>query len=124
MEPLLPTPSDSNPNHQDQEPASSKLLDELLESTLSQRGKSLSGEEWELLRNVTIESDKSQIEFTESTTRIIEAFLFKRFPKTLANQKNLRRMSEGIAQTLCGDPTSRQRLAEFLQHLRATNSGA
>ncbi len=124
MEPQRSTPSDSNGQHQDQEPASSKLIDELLESTLSQRGKSLSGDEWELLHNVTIKSDESQMEFAESTTRIIEAFLYKRFPKTLANQKNLRRMSESIAQTLCGDPTSRQRVVEFLQHLRAANSGA
>ena len=122
MEPQRSTPSDSNA--QDQEPASSTLLDELLESTLSQRGKTLSREEWELLRSVTIKSDENQVEFTESTTRIIEAFLHTRFPKTLANQKNLRRMSESIAQTLCGDPTSRQRLVEFLQHLRAANTGA
>lgn len=116
--------SDLNSKIQEPEPIGSKLLYELLESTLSQRGRSLSSKEWELLREVTKESDDRRAEFHECMTRIIEAFLFQRFPKTLSNQTNLRRMSENIAKTLCGDPTSRQRLGEFLEHLRVTQSGA
>jgi hypothetical protein len=123
MDPHRSSPNITNEIQREHEPTSSKLLDELLESTLSQRGKSLSDDEWELLRSVLIKSDLSQVEFLEASTRVIEAFLFKRFPKTLANQNNLRRMSENIAQTLSGDPTSRQRLVEFLQHLRASNTG-
>jgi hypothetical protein len=118
MEPLPVSPhSDPEPK---QLPSGTKLLDELLESTLAQRGRTLSDSEWQLLRQVAARSDSSDIDFLELSTRIIEAFLLQRFPKTLNDTTGVHRMSQSISQTLCGDPSSRQRLVEFLQHLRGS----
>ncbi|MDZ4850392.1 MAG: hypothetical protein SGI77_13990 [Pirellulaceae bacterium] len=123
MEPQQSSQSETNSQSYEEAPSRSKLLDELLESTLSQRGKSLLGEEWELLREIANKADQDGVNFVEIATQIIEAFLFQRFPKTLSNQASLHRMSENIAQTLCEDPTSKQRLTEFVQHLRNPNRG-
>jgi len=99
------------------EEASSKVLSELLEATLSQRQRSLSEQEWSTLRGVVATFESNSTAFEDLVVALVEAFLRHRLSATVNSTDSLKQMSSSIARTLCGDPTSRQRLMVFQQQL-------
>lgn len=99
------------------EEASSKVLSELLEATLSQRQRSLSEQEWDGLRTIVSQFERSPTEFEDLVVALVEAFLLNRLSATIKSVDSLKQMSRSIARTLCSDPASRQRLMVFQQQL-------
>ena len=119
-------PSDPNglpTQEQNAEDANSKIWNQLLESTLVQRARSLSKVEWSQLFEVAREFDGGQSTLEEFVIEMVETFLSIRFPATVTTSAYLKQMSRSIGQTLCSDPLSRQRLVDFHQHLRGMNCG-
>jgi len=99
------------------EEASSKVLSELLEATLSQRQRSLSEQEWSTLKGVVASFESNSTAFEDLVVALVEAFLRHRLSETVNSIASLKQMSKSIAQTLCSDPSSRQRLMVFQQQL-------
>lgn len=123
---MQPQPSDSNdlPTHElNSEDANSKIWNQLLESTLVQRARSLSQYEWSKLCEVAKEFDGGQSTLEEFVIALVGTFLSIRFPATVTTGQYLQQMSRSIGQTLCSDPLSRQRLVDFHQHLCGMNCG-
>ena len=99
------------------EETSSKLLSQLLESTLSQKKTALSEQEWTSLRKIVSGSKSTPMPFEELVVAMVEAFLLNRLGPTFKTTDELHSMSETIARTLCSDPSSRQRMVEFQEQL-------
>jgi hypothetical protein len=99
------------------EEASSKVLSELLEATLSQRQRSLGEHEWASLKAVVSQFENSPTAFEDMVVALVEAFLRDRLSATVKSMDSLTQMSRSIARTLCSDPISRQRLIVFKQQL-------
>lgn len=99
------------------EETSSKVLSELLEATLSQRQRSLSDQEWGMLRSIVAAFESSSNAFEDLVEALVEAFLKHRLSATVNSADAFKLMSKSIARTLCSDPTSRQRLMVFQQQL-------
>jgi hypothetical protein len=99
------------------EQASSKVLSELLEATLSQRERSLSDHEWASLKSIVRQFEKSPLAFEDLVVALVEAFLRNRLSATVKSLDSITNMSRSIARTLCSDPVSRQRLMVFQQQL-------
>ena len=96
------------------EETSSSLLDQLLQSSFSQKKRTLSEEEWSALREIVKGAESKPMPFEELVVALVESFFLKRFIKT---KEALHSMSKTIARTLCSDPTSRLRLVEFQKQL-------
>lgn len=95
-------------------PSSAHALREWIESALADKKVGLSEQEWQILHSAASHSSGQLVDFAVA---IVDSLLGLRFP-TLQQDETLRRkMTERIAQTLCSDPTSRQRLIEFQQNL-------
>ena len=103
--------------------AGSKILNQMLESTLEHRSRSLTNDEWTQLQKVAREFESSPHTFEEFVIALVSAFLLNRFPATVSNMEYLKQVSLSIAQSFCGDPLSRQRLLEFQQQLRGIDCG-
>ncbi len=103
--------------------ANSKIWNQLLESTLVQRARSLSKLELSKLCEVAKEFDGGQSTLEEFVVALVETFLAIRFPATVTISVCLKQMSRSIGHSLCSDPLSRQRLVDFHQHLRGMNCG-
>jgi hypothetical protein len=116
-------PNDLPTRELNAEDAGSKIWNQLLESTLVQRARSLSTVEWSLLCEVARKFDGGQSTLEEFVVELVETFLSNRFPATVSTAEYLKQMSRSIGQTLCSDPLSRQRLVDFHQHLRGMNCG-
>ena len=99
------------------EKTASNLLSQLLEGSLSQKKGTLSDEEWTTLREVVKRPGGSESTFEEIATGLVRAFLKVRLANNFKNEESLASLSATIAKTLCSDPTARQRLLEFQQHL-------
>lgn len=99
------------------EEMSSKVLSDLLESTLSQRQRALSEQEWSTLRTIASTHESSPTSFEDMVVAMVEAFLRHRLSATVGSADSLKQMSRSVARTLCSDPTSRQRLMVFQQQL-------
>ena len=96
--------------------SSPDLLRHVLEETL-QRGKSgMSEPEWQAIRQIASEHRERQLSMDQITELLVAALLAARFPD-LASQESRRSMCNRIAASLCGDPTSMQRLKIFWQQL-------
>ena len=114
-----PVPSQANSVEKELTPekTASNLLSQLLEGSLSQRKRTLSDEEWSCLREVVRRPAGTESTFEEMVTGLVEAFLKVRLANNFKNQESLTILCATIARTLCSDPTARQRLLEFQQHL-------
>jgi len=99
------------------EQASSKVLSELLEATLSQGERSLSDHEWASLKSIVRQFEKSPLAFEDLVVALVEAFLRNRLSTTVKSLDSITNMSRSIGRTLCSDPVSRQRLMVFQQQL-------
>ncbi len=99
------------------EETSSKLLSQLLESTLSQKKRALSEQEWISLREVVTGSKNGPMPFEELVVAMVKAFLINRLGPTFRTGDALHSMCTTIARTLCSDPASRQRMVEFQEQL-------
>lgn len=96
---------------------SSSLLDQLLESSFSQKKRALSEQEWSTLREIVKGAESKPMSFEELVVALIESFLLNRLTTTVKTKDALHSMSKTIARTLCSDPMSRQRLLEFQKQL-------
>ena len=99
------------------EETSSSLLDQLLESSFSQKKRVLSEQEWSNLREIVKGAESKPMPFEELVVALVESFLLNRLTTTIKTKDALHSMSRTIARTLCSDPTSRQRLVEFQKQL-------
>ena len=95
---------------------SSSLLDQLLESSFSQKKRALSEQEWSNLREI-VKAESNTMPFEELVVALVESFLLNRLTTTIKTKDALHSMSQSIARTLCSDPTSRQRIVEFQKQL-------
>jgi hypothetical protein len=110
-----PAPSDEHENRLEE--ARATILTQLLEGSLSQKNRSLSEEEWALLRQVASRPEVRECTPEEFAVLLIESFLKRRLPSSFQQQVTLNNMSKSIARTLCSDPTARNRLLEFQRQL-------
>lgn len=99
------------------EETNSGLLDQLLESSFSQKKRALSEQEWSDLREIVKRAESKPMPFEELVVALVESLLLNRLTTTIKTKDALHSMSNTIARTLCSDPTSRQRLVEFQKQL-------
>jgi hypothetical protein len=107
----------------DRESVGSRVLNELLEASLSKRGRTLTAEEWFSWKNACRKSNSDSSNLEEFVVAMVEALLSIRFPKMTTRSKELTSMSRCIGQTLCGDPFFRRRLTDFREQLRGLSNG-
>ena len=114
-----PVPGQANPIEKEvpHEENASSLLSQLIEGSLSQRKRTLSDEEWACLREVVRRPVGTELTFEEMAIGLVKAFLKVRLANNFKDQESLAVLCATIARTLCSDPTARQRLIEFQQHL-------
>ncbi len=108
----------------------SDLLRTVLESTLSSSNKSLNDEELRALAQLA-KSSASDLPLSQVTLQLVSHLLKLRFGNAASvNASNAAdtksptpfdNMSKSIAETLCNDPTSARRLAQFWQLLRESS---
>jgi len=110
-------------NELEAEEASSRILNELLGATLSREKRVLSQEDWGRLQDATRKLDVPEASLDEFVVMLVESFLVGRFPKEFVSSGALSSMSSSLGQTLCSDPASRKRLAQFRQQIREMNRG-
>jgi len=106
--------------------SSPDLLREVLEATLSRGAREMSAgemsaEECQQLQAVARLHQSSQLDMSEVAELLVTALLATRFPP-LASPEASRQMCQRIAASLCGDPTSMQRLKVFWNQLRQSVS--
>jgi hypothetical protein len=101
--------------------SSPDLLREVLEATLSRGAGEMSAEECQQLQAVARMHLSSQLDMSEVAELLVTALLATRFPP-LASPEASRQMCQRIAASLCGDPTSMQRLKVFWNQLRQSVS--
>ena len=99
------------------EETNSNLLDQLLESSFSQKKRVMSEQEWSTLREIVKGAESKPMPFEELVVLLVESFLLNRLTTTIKTKDELHSMSKTIARTLCSDPTSRKRLLEFQKQL-------
>lgn len=97
--------------------SSPDLLRHVLEETLARGAGEMSSEELAALRDVAQALAGSHMDMSLIAEKLVAALLSKRFPD-LANPDAHRQMSRRIAASLCGDPTSMQRLKTLWNQLR------
>ncbi len=95
---------------------------ELLESTLKNRDRSLTSSEWSRLGEVARQYAGGDA-FENFVVELVETLLRMRFPAFAQTKSDVCAMSRRIGQTLCSDPSSRQRLAEFHRQLCGNDCG-
>ncbi len=114
-------PSGNNPN--EVVAAKTDVWNELLESTLANRERSLSSAEWERLSEIARQYNGQSDAFEEFVIAIVESLLYNRFPTLVRATNDIRAMSRRIGQTLCSDPHSRSKLVEFQRQLCGNHCG-
>lgn len=115
--------SDGSASEPGGQPVSSEqALRSWLEATLTEHKIGLSESEWHVLREVAAGCLSESSAMGECVEQLVEAFLNLRFPAIREDDGTRQRMSARIAQTLCSDPTARQRLVEFRQILQQSKS--
>jgi hypothetical protein len=97
--------------------SSPDLLREVLEATLARGAGEMSAEECQQLQAVARMHRSSQLDMSEVAELLVAALLATRFPPLASPEAN-RQMCQRIAASLCGDPTSMQRLKVFWNQLR------
>ncbi len=95
----------------------SSLLDQLLESSFSQKKRTLNEQEWSNLREIVKRAESKTMPFEELVVALVESFLLNRLTTSIKTKDALQSLSQSIARALCSDPTSRQRLVEFQKQL-------
>lgn len=85
----------------------SALLKDSLWSSVKLRGQ---------FRAAAYDCSESDVPLAEFATRLVDIYLREQFAASLA-AASVERMSRTIGQTLCGDPTSRQRLIDLQRQL-------
>ena len=93
------------------------LLRHVLEATLARGAGELTSEELQGLQAIAREHGASTLDMAQITELLVASLLSSRFPD-LAHPAAHRLMSQRIAASLCGDPTSMQRLKTFWNQLR------
>jgi hypothetical protein len=101
--------------------SSPDLLREVLEATLARGAGEMSTEECQQLQSIARAQLSKELDMAEVAVLLVEALLAKRFPP-LASPEASRQMCQRIAASLCGDPTSMQRLKVFWSQLRQSVS--
>ncbi len=101
--------------------SSPDLLRHVLEATLARGPGDMSSEELQNLQAVArdgLRADSTgQLDMVQIAERLVASLLSTRFPD-LANVEANRQMCQRIAASLCGDPTSMQRLKTLWNQLR------
>lgn len=97
--------------------SSPDLLRHVLEATLARGAGEMTPEELQNLQAIAREHETAQVDMAEIAQRLVASLLSSRFPD-LAKPEDHRLMSARIAASLCGDPTSMQRLKTFWNQLR------
>ena len=100
--------------------ATDEALRHWLEATLTEHKPGLSDSEWRVMRTVVANCATQAL--GECAEQLVDSFLTLRFPSVTERDGARQRMSARIAQTLCSDPTARQRLSEFQQLLQQSES--
>lgn len=100
--------------------ATDNALRQWLEATLTEHKPGLSEKEWQVMRAVVANCATQAL--GECVEQLVDSFLTLRFPTIGTDDGARQRMSARIAQTLCSDPTARQRLSEFQQLLQQSQS--
>lgn len=111
-----PTPEDA-PQAWNVRKSSPDLLRHVLEATLSRGAGELTPGELEALQAIARQQGTAAVDMAEITEQLVASLLAARFPD-LAPPETHRLMSQRIAASLCGDPTSMQRLKIFWNQLR------
>lgn len=87
-----------------------------------QRSALLKGNLWSSIklrgqfRAAAFDCSDADVPLSEFATRLVDIYLREQFATSLATA-SVERMSHTIGETLCGDPTSRQRLIELQRQL-------
>lgn len=97
--------------------SSPDLMRHVLEATLSRGAGEMTPEELEALQAIARQHGTAAVDMAEITEQLVASLLASRFPD-LAQPEAHRLMSQRIAASLCGDPTSMQRLKTFWNQLR------
>ncbi|QDV25564.1 hypothetical protein [Aureliella helgolandensis] len=101
--------------------SSPDLLREVLESTLTRGEGGLAPEELLALQEIARAHGDSQLDMLQITELLVAGLLSTRFPG-LANRETNQLMCQRIADSLCGDPVSMQRLKTMWNQLRESVS--
>ncbi len=97
------------------------LLRHVLEATLARGAGEMTAEELQelqnLARNILQDSSAERLDMAHIAERLVSCLLSTRFPD-LGNATANRQMCQRIAASLCGDPTSMQRLKTLWNQLQ------
>ena len=97
--------------------SSPDLLRHVMEATLASGEPGMTAEEWQAIRSIADDPQNSSLGMDCVAELLVTALLSTRFPD-LAAQETSQLMCQRIAASLCGDPTSMQRLKTFWNQLR------
>ena len=97
--------------------SSPDLLRHVLEATLARDNAEISAAELEQLRDIARQHQTASLDMAQIAERLVASLLSSRFPD-LASADAHRLMCSQIASSLCGDPTSMQRLKTLWNQLR------
>ncbi len=97
--------------------SSPDLMRHVLEATLARGSSAMTAEEWAKLRELARNHMSADLEMSQVAHKLVAALLAIRFPD-LGSPDDSRLMCHSIAASLCGDPTSMQRLKLFWNQLR------
>lgn len=105
---------------QDASPPTADLLRKVLESTLLRGSTGITDSELEALQNIASQSRSQPLPLDQVANLLVLKFLEIRFGSNNSKQNTsgekktgFETMAKSIAETLCNDPTSSKRLAEF-----------
>ncbi len=117
----------TSPENESNEPSfsirksSTDLLRHVLEATLAKGEAGMTHEEWESILEIARTNQGADLPMDRVTELLVDALLATRFPD-LAKKEARRQMCQHISSSLCGDPTSMQRLKAFWNQLRESVS--
>ena len=97
--------------------SSPDLMRHVLDATLARGAGELTPEELQGLQEIAREKSSAQLDMAQIAERLVASLLSTRFPDLATPEAN-RLMCERIAASLCGDPTSMQRLKTLWNQLR------
>ena len=116
--------ADSSSNSRDQPSVSQEfrkpspdLMRQVLEETLARGDAGLTPEEWQAVRQIALVHAQCDLPIDQVALMPVTTLLATRFPE-LGDEAARQRMCSCVTGSLCGDPTSMQRLKNFWQQLR------
>lgn len=99
--------------------SSTDLLRHVLEETLAAGSNAMTSLEWEKMQAVARTHLADELDMHQVAEMLVAALLATRFPNLPGADAN-QRMVQRIANSLCEDPESMQRLKNFWNQLRAS----